>query len=377
MKNLKKVLALVVAYAMFFTMSSFSSYAFSDVKEDASYLEAVTMLTKLGIINGYEDGTFLPDNTITRAEVAKVLVCALGNADQAAGMTGNNTFTDVPSTHWAAGYINYCASFGIINGVGNGKFDPDSPVTYEQIAKMIVAMLGYTPVANVKGGYPTGYLYVANSMVKITKGATGETGQPAKRWVVARLVFNALDAPIMEQSSWKASDPDFTQGDKTLLKDYLEVTKVEGVVTNTFYQDTTLDDKDNKDIDIKVSSIDGYTSDSKLEDEGYNYSTGIDDTYTVDAKTTGAEEYLGYTVVAYVSNFDEGDDELVAIAPKSNKNSTLEVNFQDFEETTDTTGAEYSTPSISFEYYAKEDDTEPTTAKIYNKSNDEAAYYVN
>ena len=70
MKNLKKVLALVMACAMLFTMSSF---AFTDVAEDASYLEAVTMLSKLGIINGYEDGTFLPDNTITRAEAAKVI----------------------------------------------------------------------------------------------------------------------------------------------------------------------------------------------------------------------------------------------------------------------------------------------------------------
>ena len=290
MKNLKKVLALVMACAMLFTMSSF---AFTDVAEDASYLEAVTMLSKLGIINGYEDGTFLPDNTITRAEAAKVLVCALNAAEQAEGMAEDNLFTDVPGSHWAAGYVNYAANFGIIAGRGNGIFDPEAPVTYEEIVKMVVAMLGYTPVANVKGGYPTGYLYVANNMLKITKGATGVTGDAAKRWVVSRLLFNSLEAKIMEQDVWSASDPEYVQGDQTLLKDYLEVTKLEGTVIDTFYNDVEID-KEDQEVTLYISAIDGYRNDDKLEDAGYEYFTGIIgdlDGYAFDANGTGAEKY--------------------------------------------------------------------------------------
>lgn len=374
MKNLKKVLALVLVCAMFFTVSSF---AFSDVDEDASYFEAVAMLSKLGIINGYEDGTFLPDNTITRAEVATVLVNALGAADQAQGMTGNNTFTDVPSTHWAAGYVNYAANFGVIAGRGNGIFDPEAPVTYEETVKMIVAMLGYTPVANVKGGYPTGYLYVANNMIKITKGATGSVGDPAKRWVVARLLFNALDAKIMEQSSWSASDPDYVQGNQTLLKDYLEVTKIEGIVTETFQQNE-INDKEDQDITIELSSIDGYTSQSKLDDSDNSYSYEIGDEYTVDANGTGAEDYLGYKVLAYVKEFDEGDDELVAIAPISNKNNTLEVAFDDFVKTTNKAGVDdKSSKNISFEYYADSSSDTVLSGKIFKKGADEAIWYKN
>ncbi len=374
MKNLKKVLALVMVCAMFFTVSSF---AFSDVDEDASYFEAVTMLSKLGIINGYEDGSFRPDNTITRAEVATVLVNALNAADQAAGMTGNNTFKDVPSSHWAAGYVNYAANFGIIAGRGNGIFDPEAPVTYEETVKMIVAMLGYTPVANVKGGYPTGYLYVANNMIKITKGATGSVGDPAKRWVVARLLFNALDAKIMEQSSWSATDPDFVQGEQTLLKDYQEVTKLEGIVTETFYQ-KEINDKEDQDITIELSSINGFTSQSKLDDSDYNYSYEIGDLYTVDANDTGAEDYLGYKVLAYVKEFDEGDDELVAIAPISTKNNTLEVAFDDFVATTAKAGVDDSlSRNISFEYYTDGDSDTVLTGKIYKKGADEAIWYAN
>lgn len=369
MKNLKKVLALVLACATLFTMSSF---AFSDVAEDASYLEAVTMLSKLGIINGYEDGTFLPDNTITRAEAAKVLVCALNAEDSAKGMADQELFTDVPKTHWAAGYVNYAANFGIIAGRGNGIFDPESPVSYEEIVKMVVAMLGYTPVANIKGGYPTGYLYVANSVAKITKGATGTTGDAAKRWVVARLVFNSLETKIMEPEKWSASDPEYIKGDDTLLKDYLEVTKVEGVITDTFIAKADFQDKEDQDVDLLISTIDGKTK-RALENDNISYNSMPGDTYTVDANGTYAEDYLGYTVVAYVKDFDEGSDVLVAIAPKANKNTTLDVAFDDFEkDTVDNSNSKY----IEFEYYANVDDEDTTKGKI-SKKNDDFYVYQN
>lgn len=369
MKNLKKVLALVLACATLFTMSSF---AFSDVAEDASYLEAVTMLSKLGIINGYEDGTFLPDNTITRAEAAKVLVCALNAEDSAKGMADQELFTDVPKTHWAAGYVNYAANFGIIAGRGNGIFDPESPVSYEEIVKMVVAMLGYTPVANIKGGYPTGYLYVANSVAKITKGATGTTGDAAKRWVVARLVFNSLETKIMEPEKWSASDPEYIKGDDTLLKDYLEVTKVEGVITDTFIAKADFQDKEDQDVDLLISTIDGKTK-RALENDNISYNSMPGDTYTVDANGTYAEDYLGYTVVAYVKDFDEGSDVLVAVAPKANKNTTLDVAFDDFEkDTVDNSNSKY----IEFEYYANVDDEDTTKGKI-SKKNDDFYVYQN
>ncbi len=357
MKNLNKVLALVLACAMLFTMSSF---AFTDVAEDASYIEAVTMLSKLGIITGYEDGSFLPDNTITRAEAAKVLVCTLNAADQAEGMQDQNLFTDVPASHWAAGYVNYAANYGVINGRGNGIFDPEAPVTYEEMVKMIVAMLGYTPVANIKGGYPTGYLYVANNMLKITKGATGITGDAAKRWVVARLVFNALEAKIMEQDKWSATDPEYVQGDSTLLKDYLEVTKLEGILVDSFLLDAPESlDKEDQDVTIEIATIDGMTL-RVLENNEIDYTYMPGDDYTVDANGTGAEAYLGYTIVAYVKDYDEGTDELVAIAPKAGKNATLTVAFDKFAEDS----AEVTTKAVEFEYFAEADADDTTTGKI-------------
>ncbi len=362
MKNLKKVLALVMVCAMFFTVSSF---AFTDVEEDASYLEAVTLLSKLGIINGYEDGTFLPDNTITRAEIAKVLVCALNATEQAEGAKADNIFTDVPASHWAAGYVNYAANMGIINGRGNGIYDPEAPVTYEEAVKLIVAMLGYTPVANVKGGYPTGYLYAANQVMKITKGATGTSGDAAKRWVVARLIYNALECKIMEQETWSAADPEFIKGSDTLLDDYLDITKLEAVVTATFMEDFA--DKEDQDVDFRVSKVNGnqvYSTEIIDEEE---VEVPYFDTF-FEANGTGAEEYLGYNVVAYVKAYGEGDEELVAVAPKAGKNATLQIALGDFGSEMD----ELDTKNyFTFEYFVDDDTTK--TAKAL----DAIAFYEN
>ena len=90
MKNLAKVLSVVLALAMALSMVSFA--AFSDVAADAKYGEAVSILSSLGVIIGYEDGTFKPDETITRAEFAAVVCRLLGMGETAAGAKGQQVF---------------------------------------------------------------------------------------------------------------------------------------------------------------------------------------------------------------------------------------------------------------------------------------------
>ena len=68
-----------------------------------------------------------------------------GNDDKAAGWTGMTTFSDVPSGAWYEGYVNYCASLGIIAGVGGGKFNPSGAVTGVELAKMMLVVADYKP----------------------------------------------------------------------------------------------------------------------------------------------------------------------------------------------------------------------------------------
>ena len=101
MKNLKKVLALVLAFACAFTM--FAGAAFTDQADIKVADEVVDTLTELGIIEGFEDGSFQPDATVTRAQMAKMIyVLRTGNSDASAYNNDKTSFTDIVPTGHAA-----------------------------------------------------------------------------------------------------------------------------------------------------------------------------------------------------------------------------------------------------------------------------------
>lgn len=322
MNNLKKTLAVVLAIAVVFSMGIATSFAaFTDVPSTVNYAEAVNILSNLGIITGYEDGTFRPNNTITRAEVATIIVRAM-NLSETQGATA---FTDVPADHWAAGYINTAAQNGVINGMGDGTFAPGADVTYEQVVKMIVCALNYEIVASGKGGYPTGYLSVASSN-GITSGAAGTVGQPATRATVAKLLYNALEVGMVEQSTFTIGGvgAEYKVGNDTLLSN-LGVEKLEVVVTDSYL---TADSYDSKDKTVTLVAAKKYGKD---EDRDSNYidEEGIDKGEELGEFVEGgtaAASLLGYTCVAYVGEDDEtGDDTIFAISAKGTRNNVTVV----------------------------------------------------
>lgn len=104
---------------------------FSDVKNHANQT-AIEALASRGIINGMGQGTFMPNKTMTRAEFAAIVTRALGLAAK-----DTKVFSDVPSSKWYAGYIGTANSSGIVNGVGNGKFNPEGTITRQEAAAMV------------------------------------------------------------------------------------------------------------------------------------------------------------------------------------------------------------------------------------------------
>lgn len=163
---------------------------FPDVPADADYAEAVKTLYQMGIFTGDDKGNFNPDQTITRAEAAKVICLLMGVGDEAATMK-KQAFSDVPSSHWAAGYVAKAAELGIVNGIGNGQFGPSNPLTYEQIIAMLIRAWGYEWAATDAGGYPNGYIQVGNEY-GITTNTSISVGKPAPRKDVAMLAYNIL-----------------------------------------------------------------------------------------------------------------------------------------------------------------------------------------
>ncbi|CAH2215096.1 S-layer homology domain-containing protein [Tepidibacter aestuarii] len=237
MKNNKKVLSVALAGALAFgSMGA----AFAAVPEDVKgtdYETAVERLAALDILKGYEDGTFRPDRTITRAEFATVVVRALGLESSAKASMGTTSFNDVASNHWASGYINIASGLKVVNGRGDGVFDPEAPVKYEEAVTMLVRALGYEPAAKAKGGYPNGYLVVAGQE-DITDDVNGVIGLASERGIVAQLVDNSLEVPMMvqvgygDEAKFVKSGTDGTDKE-TLLVDKLDVEYTEDVLTFT------------------------------------------------------------------------------------------------------------------------------------------------
>ena len=107
-KNLKKVISAVIALALSVSSVAMAAPKFTDVADTAANAQAINTLAALGVISGYEDGTFKPDNNITRAEVATMIVAALNRTADAAGAKGTTKFADVntEAKAWASGFVN-------------------------------------------------------------------------------------------------------------------------------------------------------------------------------------------------------------------------------------------------------------------------------
>lgn len=358
MRNLKKVLALVVAVAMIASMGLVASAAsYSDVASNASYADAVNLLSNLGIITGYDDGTFKPDNTVTRAEAATMIVRMLGLADEVE--QGDTNFTDVAADNWASGYINVAEANGIINGMGDGTFNPNGEVTYGQIVKMIVCALGYEPVALAAGGYNGGgYLYAGSAQVTgFTKGVAGTQNAAASRATVAKLIYNALEVELMDQKSFSTGINGSTYEvleNKTILSEKLELEKVDGVIVETYLSNYAYEEGDNT-VTLVVTK-------SYADEEVAMYEAA--DELVLVADGTDAATLLGYTVTAYVGENEDGDEAIFAVAAKAGKNNVLVLDTELIE----------AIDATSIEYYKSESARSTTEAEIQNfveiKNND-------
>ena len=173
----------------------FAGAAFTDQADIKVDSDVVDTLVSLGVINGYTDGSFKPNDTVTRAEMAKMIyVLRTGNSDASAYNNDKTTFTDI-NGHWARGYVKYCQSLGIIAGQSATTFAPDQTVTAQEAAKMLLVTLGYDAqkagLVGINWASKTNALADENGLLEdVTTSFTG----PCPRQYAAQLIYNAIDA---------------------------------------------------------------------------------------------------------------------------------------------------------------------------------------
>lgn len=117
------------------------SSGFTDVASGAWYNNAVSTLTRAGILDGYEDGSFRPNASITRAEFTKIAVSFFKHA----GGASANPFNDVPDSAWYAEFVKAAAELGLIDGYEDGTFRPNAPITRAEACTIVNRTLGRAP----------------------------------------------------------------------------------------------------------------------------------------------------------------------------------------------------------------------------------------
>ena len=176
----------------------FAGAAFTDQADIKVDSEVVDTLVSLGVINGYTDGSFKPNDTVTRAEMAKMIyVLRTGNSDASAYNNDKTTFTDI-NGHWAAGYVKYCQALGIIAGQSATKFAPDQTVTAQEAAKMLLVTLGYD--AQKAGLVGTTWASKTNALADengLLEDVNTSFTAACPRQYAAQLMYNAIFAPTV------------------------------------------------------------------------------------------------------------------------------------------------------------------------------------
>ncbi len=201
MKNLKQVLALGMAFSL--SLSTMAGAAFTD-QSSIKNTAAVDMLTNLSIIKGYEDGSFKPEGTVTRAEMAKMIYTIRngGNDDASAYESVTTSFTDI-SGHWAEGYIKYLQNTGIVAGKSATTFAPDETVTTAEAMKMALVLAGYrADKANLTGAEWLNNTVSLATTNKLTQDVTSAMAGPCTRQNAAQILANALEMTAVQWSEF-------------------------------------------------------------------------------------------------------------------------------------------------------------------------------
>lgn len=283
--KLKKIIFLIPALIL---CAVFPAYAFTDIADTDGYAESVQRLSDFGIINGFSDGSFRPDETLTRTQFAKIAVCMLDKEDAAKSNSVVTPFFDVDQFYWGVPYINYVSRNSIIKGYGDGSFHPESAITYAETVTVLLRTLGYNE-ENVGYFWPDNYMDQAGSM-GLLDGIYRDYNSPITRAEAAlladRILFTdkngtndefikSLGYELVEDAvivATSAEDETLKANEIKLGDDSIyEVTGFGGFKAMSYAENLVVDE------DKKVVSVQGYFCGDegieKIKEQGYNVIT--------------------------------------------------------------------------------------------------------
>ncbi|MCC8161411.1 MAG: S-layer homology domain-containing protein [Oscillospiraceae bacterium] len=207
---MKKIIVLAINILSVMALTLAPAMAYSDA-DSVVYKEETEELSLLNIISGFEDGTFRPQENLTRAQAAKMIAAAGGfkltDEEYSIISNRNYAFSDFDSSHWAYPYVYFImpnsdqseTSFSVIEGFEDGTFRPDEYVTAAQFIKMAVCVFGengYYPIAEENGGYPDGYVKTAEEYGILNEVSLSDINDNLTRGQAAKILSNTINIPF-------------------------------------------------------------------------------------------------------------------------------------------------------------------------------------
>ncbi len=231
----KRLIATALAAAMIFGLVSmgFASDApLSDVVGH-EFEDEIRALAGLKVIEGYTDGTFKPEGTLTRAEYTALIARILGLESMAKAMKGETVpFSDVDGSHWASGYILLAEALGVVNGYPDGTFKPENTVSYAEAIKMTLTAMGYKEEGFPVLRWPVTWLLQANE-IGLDDDVTVLADFPILRADVAKVLHNSLDKHHVKIEKDEFVERGDAPEDKVTFFSKLGVSRYEGQVVDS------------------------------------------------------------------------------------------------------------------------------------------------
>lgn len=259
---MRKRIMIIICTIVILCVSSVVSAATSlkDIK-NTKYEDSVDTLITLGLVSGYpEDNTYRPEKAVTRAEMAKLMVVALGQESKVTA-AGNKTtkFKDMKG-HWAYAYVNLASELGVINGYPNGNFGPNNTVSYAEATAMIIRALEYEDVVSKsKESWPNNYINQAKKLSLYSSVGTVNSNDGAKRGNVAIMLWNMLRTGVASPVGQNSSGVIYGEGEKLLNKKMTKFTYFSDVLIDSInfdddYETATIKLKGDKTVTVTMDA---------------------------------------------------------------------------------------------------------------------------
>lgn len=284
----------------------------------------IQFVSQLGIMTGYEDGSFGLDNYVTRAEFTKIAVASSSYRNSVATNLRISPFFDVSYNHWAAPYIQLAAENGLVTGYVDSTFRPENLVTYEEAVTVLLRILGYT-TEDFGSSWPYGQVGMAISL-GLTDGVSKYIGDYLTRGDVAYMIYN-----LMDTKTKNGSDKYIKTFDAEIIEDVILIASIQEdpavgagkVVTSsgTYKIGTgfSYDDIGKKgDLVVKNQDEVLYFAPYTQEVESYSVTSVMGSDLLVDGKTLNIDD----NITAYYKSQQTTYGNLVDVA---DENMTLRV----------------------------------------------------